>query len=222
MISDGIKQILKILNCAISTQEKRNAEGANKPFNAIEYEYPARRVKRLLRNDRVFPLDTVRIESFNRKHGENIEEAVIHIGSYADELARSMNALAVTIANDIYFRNNTYNPASEEGREILAHELTHVAQYKEGKTSKREKDIKKELESEAVQAEVEERYEADPYVPFLTGQTVRRIRKSQMKTVARMVADKVEAWLAQQKDLLPEEKYLKFLCAYEGWLREGI
>jgi len=133
-----------------------------------------------------------------------------------------MNALAVTIGNDIYFRSNAYNPASEEGRETLTHELTHVAQYEEGRTSKRDKDIKKELEFEAKQAEDSERYEADPYVPFLTGKTIRRIRKSQMRTAVQMTVEKVEEWLKQQKYMLPEEKYLKLLCACEGWYKGRI
>ena len=223
MISEGIRKILEILDCAILTYEKSKTLGANKSFyEFIEYEYPAKKVKRLLRNDRIFPLDTVRLESFNRKYDANIEEAMIHIGPYADELARSMNALAITIANDIYFRNNAYNPASEEGRETLTHELTHVAQYEEGRISKRGKDIKKELEFEATKAEAAERYETDPYVPFLTGKTVRRIRKSQMDRAVRMVANKVEEWLKHQKYVLSEEKYLKLLCTCEGWFRERI
>ncbi|MEE0999379.1 MAG: DUF4157 domain-containing protein [Treponemataceae bacterium] len=31
-----------------------------------------------------------------------------------------------TLGKDIYFRNKAYKPETEEGRKILAHELTHI------------------------------------------------------------------------------------------------
>ena len=34
------------------------------------------------------------------------------------------------LGTDIFFRNGAYRPETEEGRKILAHELTHVAQDK--------------------------------------------------------------------------------------------
>ncbi len=34
------------------------------------------------------------------------------------------------LGTDIFFRNGAYRPETEEGRKILAHELTHVAQNK--------------------------------------------------------------------------------------------
>lgn len=52
----------------------------------------------------------------------------IHTGSRADALNRAVNARAFTTGQDIFFRNGEYNPQSSGGREILAHELTHVVQ----------------------------------------------------------------------------------------------
>lgn len=52
----------------------------------------------------------------------------VHTGSKADTLNRALNARAFTTGQDIFFRDGEYNPGSSEGRELLAHELTHVVQ----------------------------------------------------------------------------------------------
>jgi hypothetical protein len=52
----------------------------------------------------------------------------IHTGSDAVQMNREMNAQAFTVGNDIYFNSGKYNPSSESGKHLLAHELTHTVQ----------------------------------------------------------------------------------------------
>jgi len=52
----------------------------------------------------------------------------VHTDAGADGLNRSLSAKAFTTGSDIYFRQGEYNPGSSSGRELLAHELTHVVQ----------------------------------------------------------------------------------------------
>jgi len=52
----------------------------------------------------------------------------IHTGAEADALNRAVNARAFTTGRDIFFRTGEYAPGSSAGRELLAHELTHVVQ----------------------------------------------------------------------------------------------
>ncbi|MCQ8103705.1 DUF4157 domain-containing protein [Methylomonas sp. SURF-2] len=52
----------------------------------------------------------------------------IHTGAEAADLAAAVNARAFTVGNDIFFADGEYAPDSAEGRKLLAHELTHVAQ----------------------------------------------------------------------------------------------
>jgi Domain of unknown function (DUF4157) len=52
----------------------------------------------------------------------------IHNGSQASEMSKGINAKAFTTGNDIYFKSGEYSPNSEEGKKLLAHELTHVVQ----------------------------------------------------------------------------------------------
>ena len=52
----------------------------------------------------------------------------VHTDAGADGLNQSLSARAFTTGRDIYFRQGEYNPGSSTGRELLAHELTHVVQ----------------------------------------------------------------------------------------------
>lgn len=52
----------------------------------------------------------------------------VHTDRGADDLNRSLGATAFTTGRDIYFREGAYSPGSSGGRELLAHELTHVVQ----------------------------------------------------------------------------------------------
>jgi len=52
----------------------------------------------------------------------------IHTGTPADELSGRLSAEAFTNDRDIYFRAGRYQPGTETGRFLLAHELTHVIQ----------------------------------------------------------------------------------------------
>ncbi len=52
----------------------------------------------------------------------------IHTDARAAESARALNALAFTSGRDIFFDAGQYAPTTRAGQQLLAHELTHVAQ----------------------------------------------------------------------------------------------
>lgn len=52
----------------------------------------------------------------------------VHTDANADSLNRALSARAFTTGQDVFFRQGEYNPGSSTGRELLAHELTHVVQ----------------------------------------------------------------------------------------------
>ena len=117
-----------------------------------EYQHPGTAVRRDISNDRVFPLETVELQRFRRENGRDINQPVlVHYGPKADEYARSFNALAFVIGYNIFFGSNAYQPESEAGRKLLYHEMTHVAQYAEGKIGGNASED--ELEAEAELAE---------------------------------------------------------------------
>jgi Domain of unknown function (DUF4157) len=62
--------------------------------------------------------------------GDPLDDVRIHTDDHADRLAESVSARAFTTGSDVYFARGEYNPGSSDGRELLAHELTHVVQQR--------------------------------------------------------------------------------------------
>ena len=115
----------------------------------MEYKLKEKTVSRNINNDRVFPVDNQTLDEFYNETEMNLDYAIIHTGSYADELTRSLHTLALTVGKDIYFRNKAYKPETEEGRKILAHELTHIHQQKKDilKGERTKESLEKEAEN---------------------------------------------------------------------------
>jgi hypothetical protein len=60
--------------------------------------------------------------------GSDFSAVKVHTDARADALTRSLRASAFTAGGEIFFRKGAYAPHTSSGRELLAHELTHVAQ----------------------------------------------------------------------------------------------
>jgi hypothetical protein len=65
---------------------------------------------------------------FEPRFGVNFSNVRVHTGARAEEAAESISAKAFTLGNDIAFGSGQYSPATHEGRNLLAHELTHTVQ----------------------------------------------------------------------------------------------
>ncbi len=60
--------------------------------------------------------------------GADFSGVKVHTNTEADQLNRSLQAKAFATGQDVFFRQGAYAPQSEEGQELIAHELTHVVQ----------------------------------------------------------------------------------------------
>jgi hypothetical protein len=65
---------------------------------------------------------------FEPRFGCNFGKVRVHADGAAARLAESINARAFTSGRDIVFGEAQFSPGTVEGRELLAHELTHVVQ----------------------------------------------------------------------------------------------
>jgi len=63
-----------------------------------------------------------------RSFGADFSGVTVHTDAESDHLNRSIHARAFTTQQDIFFKQGEYNPDNREGKELLAHELTHVVQ----------------------------------------------------------------------------------------------
>lgn len=78
------------------------------------------------------PLDRTTRAEMEAGFGHDFSDVRIHTGGKAAESARSVQALAYTVGNDIVFGGDSFSPDSSAGKRTLAHELTHVVQQRSG------------------------------------------------------------------------------------------
>lgn len=97
------------------------------------------------------PLDHDTRAFMEPKFGHNFGQVRVHADRRSEEAARSVNARAFTVGSDIVFGKNEYNPATAQGRQVLAHELSHTVQQGGAKTGLN----KQAAPSQAAEAEAE-------------------------------------------------------------------
>jgi hypothetical protein len=66
------------------------------------------------------------------RFGQDFGDVRVHTDTAAHESAQSVNAHAYTVGSNIVFQRDTYDPSSDAGKHMLAHELTHVVQQRSG------------------------------------------------------------------------------------------
>lgn len=62
------------------------------------------------------------------RFGADFSQVRVHTDARAQQLARGLSARAFTTGGDIFFGAGQYQPETTEGRELIAHELTHTVQ----------------------------------------------------------------------------------------------
>lgn len=62
------------------------------------------------------------------RFGNDFSSVKIHTGNQAVQMSKDVNAQAFTTGKDIYFNEGKYQPGSDSGKHLLAHELTHTIQ----------------------------------------------------------------------------------------------
>jgi hypothetical protein len=78
------------------------------------------------------PLPLLLRREMERELGVSLERVRIHTDAVAAQATRVLNAEAFTVGEDIFFSEGTFAPNTHSGRNLLAHELTHVAQALRG------------------------------------------------------------------------------------------
>ncbi|YAF95386.1 MAG: DUF4157 domain-containing protein [Nodularia sp. CChRGM 3473] len=75
--------------------------------------------------------DNIR-QPMEQAFGADFSGVKVHADAQSDELNQSIQAKAFTTGQDIFFRQGAYNPGTQGGQELIAHELTHVMQQSDG------------------------------------------------------------------------------------------
>jgi hypothetical protein len=74
------------------------------------------------------PLDWTTQRDMGERFGHDFSHVRVHTDTAAEQSARDVNARAYTVGRNIVFAENQFAPGTENGRRLLAHELTHVLQ----------------------------------------------------------------------------------------------
>ncbi len=81
------------------------------------------------------PLDPAVQEQASSTLGDSFGDVRVHTDALASALARSVEARAFTTGSDIFFASGEFRPQTASGRELIAHELTHVVQQRGAPTA---------------------------------------------------------------------------------------
>lgn len=201
----------QITNCIDYPNEKKES-------NFVEYQHKESIVERVLFRDRSHPIDTVMLNDFNRKSGTDIETVKLEYGPSANEYTRSHHALAIAVANTIYFRDGAYKPETEEGRKLITHELKHIAQNKDKENYRNVSKDEKEKEAEI--AEKNEEYKSDRLMMRKIKGKEYLFNESIWKMIDYEAKQKLEEKIESLENCLAEEEYLRLLINYREWGKE--
>jgi hypothetical protein len=74
------------------------------------------------------PLEPALRQDMEQRFGYDFSDVRVHTGADAEQSARDVHARAYTMGHHIVFSAGRFAPETTEGRRLIAHELTHVAQ----------------------------------------------------------------------------------------------
>lgn len=121
----------------------------------------------------------------------------IHDDAEADKLAKGVNAIAFTSGTDIYFQSGKFNPNTQSGLELLAHEATHTVQQSKGVVGKGiDPDARLEDEARTMGARLGASLHRPAPAPELT---LRRAADPAPRTLQRKAAGQPSTWRQRGK-----------------------
>ena len=74
------------------------------------------------------PLPDSSRKFFESRFGYDFSDVRVHYDADASRSSQSVNARAYTVGNNVVFNQNQFSPETDNGKKLLAHELTHVLQ----------------------------------------------------------------------------------------------
>lgn len=151
------------------------------------------------------PLDRTVQRQMESAFGTDFSRVRVHTDSNADTLNLALSARAFTTGQDIFFRQGEYHPDSFRGKELLAHELTHVVQQTGGIQAKLaigQPNDRAEQEADQIAGLVMKRLSSEPPEP-----TNAQFEQSRSGSETSSLANSANSFAAfVQRDLMGEEE----------------
>jgi outer membrane protein OmpA-like peptidoglycan-associated protein len=121
----------KCAQCEAEEEDKTQTL-QTKPASAASVSRDAPRIVQEVLRKPGQPLDAKTQAFFEPRFGRDFSRVRLHTDAEAAASARALNALAYTVDSEVVFNTGRHDPATESGRHLLAHELTHVLQRSGG------------------------------------------------------------------------------------------
>ncbi len=140
----------------LQRQEEEELEAMPKPVGSEQW-VVSDDVEARINNERGGgqPLNESVRESLELQFDRDFSNVRVHTDAEAQELSQELGATAFTTGRDIFFREGTYQPESESGKWLLAHELTHVVQQNEAGVRRQKLDREELAQAEPVRRQDE-------------------------------------------------------------------
>lgn len=207
-LSELLEKVCSFLDGLNNAIEINKSEtGLSKRVKLLQYRSAS--ISKSSEGNRIIPLEAIQKSEFELERNAELGNTKIIYGHGSDELLRSNGLIAFALANKIYIQTNKYKPETEEGRALLAHELTHVQQYSEKRINNQIS--KDELEKEAEDSEKAVYRNPDSLEELRIDNRIIRIRKSQKKRLLHEIENEYMRWLEWQEYELSSQDYLKLL-----------
>ncbi|MGC9524635.1 MAG: eCIS core domain-containing protein, partial [Limnospira sp.] len=114
-------------NVNITLKSNKNRKSKRPKSRAFEADQDIeRRLKAKKGSGNPLPEDTR--DFMESRFGQDFGKVRVHTDGDAAWMNQELEAKAFTYGEDIYFNAGEYNPESEQGKKLLAHELTHTVQ----------------------------------------------------------------------------------------------
>lgn len=132
--SDGAEALMNGRTDALTPSAVMHLQktAGNEAVTAAIEEQESSPVKDVVGSGGGSPLDRDTRGFMESRLGADFGDVRVHTDSKAAESARSVQAYAYTVGSDVVFQSGKYEPDSESGKRMLAHELTHVVQQRSG------------------------------------------------------------------------------------------
>ncbi|TND01733.1 MAG: hypothetical protein FD123_4219, partial [Bacteroidetes bacterium] len=101
-----------------------------------------------------FPIGEKHRSGLEQQMQKGFGDVRIHDDPKADALSSSINAKAFTHGQDIFFKQGEYQPETQQGKELLAHELVHTASPSPGVISRKIKLADKKDQANKLKGEI--------------------------------------------------------------------
>ena len=211
-LSDLLKKVCPFLDGLNKAIEINNSEtGLTKRIKFLQHRSAS--IRNSSENNRVIPLDAITKSEFELERDTELGNTKIIYGHGSDEMLRSNGLVAFALANKIYIQTHKYKPETEEGRALLAHELTHVQQYSEKGINNQTS--KEELEKEAEQVEKIIEYNPERYREINFEGKKYKLTERKYRELMDEIRKRVEYQLEYNTMGLSDADYLKVLIQYQ-------